>query len=239
MRLDLREAEFQTPNVRPARMTYRADTSDWNTLYACMNEDEYGFRGRRLSGWALDIGAHIGGVTVGLAVDNPGLHVIAVEAVPPNVELLRANVRAAGVEDRAVVVAGAVGCAGKSVDVWYGYRGSEVAEHHAFIGNCSLAYDNGGSLDHETAHYDFAVTLDELLGMTGTDRIEMCKVDVEGGEYTFLDTRAVEAVAEFVGEWHPVRGHTRASILDLLGSTHDVTFNGPVAGPGGFRAVRL
>lgn len=239
MRLDLREAEFLTPNVRPARMTYRADTSDWNTLFACMNEDEYGFRGRRLSGWALDIGAHIGGATVGLAVDNPGLHVIAVEAVPPNVELLRANVRQNGIGDRVIVVEAAVGCAGSPVDVWYGYRGSEVAEHHAFIGNSSLAYDNGGALDHETAHYDFAVTLDELLGMTGAASIALCKIDVEGGEYTFLDTRSVCHVEEFVGEWHPVRGHTRASILDLLGATHDVTFNGPVAGPGGFRAVLL
>jgi FkbM family methyltransferase len=237
--MDLAEAVFQTPGNKPASMTYRPGTSDWNTLNACMTEDEYVLRGRRLRGWALDIGAHIGGVTVSLALDNPDLHVIAVEAVPPNVELLRANVRAAGVEDRVVVIEGAVGCAGAPVDVWYGYRGSEVAEHHAYIGNCSLAYDNGGALDHETAHYDFAVTLDELLGMTGGERIALAKVDVEGGEYAFLDTRAVSAVDEFVGEWHPVRGNTRDSIVKLLGRTHALSFNGPEEGPGGFCAVTL
>ena len=239
MRMDLAEAVFYSPRGQPARMTFRDGTSDWNTINACMTEDEYALRGLKLTGWALDIGAHIGGVTVGLALDNPDLHVIAVEAVPPNVDLLRANVRAAGVEDRVVVIAGAVGCAGAPVDVWYGYVGTEVAEHHAYIGNCSLAYDNGGVLDHDTAHYDFAVTLDELLGMTGGERIALAKVDVEGAEYAFLDTRAVSAVDEFVGEWHPVRGNTRDSIVELLARTHALVFNGPEGGPGGFRAVTL
>jgi FkbM family methyltransferase len=235
MRMDLAEAVFQTPGNRPVRMTYREGTSDWNTLNACMTEDEYVLRNGAWTGLALDIGAHIGGVTVGLALDNPHLRVIAVEAVPPNVELLRANVRAAGVEDRVTVVQGAVGRPGEPVDVWYGYRGSEVSEHHAFIGNCSLAYDDAGLLDHETAHYDFAVTLAELADGIVT----LCKIDVEGGEFGFLDSRAVGRVKEFVGEWHPVRGHTRASITELLGRTHDVMFYGPPEGPGGFRAVLL
>src|SRR3990167_6869014 len=147
----LAEAIFQTPRGQPARCRYRTDTSDWNTLYSALNEDEYQLRGVSLSGLALDIGAHIGAVTLGLALDNPDLHVIAVEPVPDNVRLLRSNVLANGLRDRVTVIEGAAGHG--EISVWYGYRGSETAEHHAFIGNSSLAYDHGGENEHEEVRY--------------------------------------------------------------------------------------
>lgn len=231
MTYELREGTFRTPRGRQAAMTYRADSSDWNTLWSCLNEDEYGFRERSVEGTALDVGAHIGGVTVGLALDNPTLHVIAVEAVPPNVELLRRNVAANGIAGRVTVIEGAAGSG--PVEVWYGYEGSENASHHAFIGNSSLAYA-ATTGTHQTSRYHEATTLSAILEH---GPVSLAKVDCEGCEYAFLDDPRVAEIPTILGEWHPVKGKTIGDVLALLSETHTVTFSGPQAGPGGFVAV--
>jgi FkbM family methyltransferase len=234
---------FYTPRGQAARCRYRTDTSDWNTLYSALNEDEYGLRPLTLTGLALDIGAHIGAVTLGLALDNPDLRVIAVEPVPDNARLLRENVVLNGLKDRVTVIEGAAGRG--EVTVWYGYRGSETAEHHAFIGNSSLAYDHGGENEHDEISY-WGWTLSALLDL-GVDfayiapdaaSLALVKIDNEGGEYDFLADPAVSRCERIVGEWHNVRGHVQTDIASLLGATHVVTFSGPVGGPGGFLAVR-
>lgn len=225
--------EFKTPHGRPAPMLYRGNTSDYNTLNACMTEDEYGFAGRRVTGVAVDIGAHLGGVTVGLALDNPDLRVIAVEAVPGNAELLRQNVAANGLTDRVTVLEAAAGGT-KPVDVWHGYRGNESAEHHAFIGNSSLAYNTGGKVEHDTTRYETPVTLTGLL--EGAGRIDLLKIDCEGCEFAVLADPATAQIPVILGEWHPVRKKAIGDVIALLDS-HTVTFVGPQAGPGGFVAV--
>ena len=222
---------FRTPRGNAATMHFRHNTSDWNTLTSAMAEDEYGLRALVLSGHALDIGAHIGGVAVGLALDNPDLSITAVEPVPDNAHLLRANVDANGLRDRVKVITGAAGHG--LVTVWYGYRGSEIAEHHAFIGNSSLANDHGGEGDPESVTY-LGLTLRELADDMAVD---LLKIDNEGGEYDFLADPAVGLCGIILGEWHNVRGHVQGDVVDLLRDTHDVTFTGPVEGPGGFRAV--
>jgi len=220
---------FRTPRGLTVTMTWREGTSDWNTLNACMTEDEYGFRGRSLAGVAVDVGAHIGGVTVGLALDNPGLHVIAIEPVPDNVMLLRENVARAGVSDRVTIHQNAAGGSGP-VTVWYGYRGDEAAEHHAYIGNSSLAYDRAAPISHQTVRYPKPVRL-SALGL-----LSVVKIDCEGGEYVILEDPAAASIPLILGEWHPVRHKTQADVTALL-APHVVTFTGPAAGPGGFEAV--
>ncbi len=222
--------DFKTPQGRPAPMLYRQGTSDYNTLNACMTEDEYGFAGRKVSGVAVDIGAHLGGVAVGLALDNPDLRVIAVEAVPPNAELLRQNVAQNGLQDRVTVIEGAVGN-GDPVSIHYGYTGSESAVHHAFIGNAGI----GGDDYTETAAYSQSVTLTSLLAEAGS--IDLIKIDCEGGEFGFLENPSVGQVPVILGEWHAIVGKGLADLLTLLEPTHTVTLSGPEAGPGGFVAV--
>lgn len=222
--------DFRTPHGHRAAMTFRPDTSDWNTLYACLNEDEYGFRGHAVTGTAVDVGAHIGGVTVGLAIDNPELRVIAVEPVPENAALLRQNIEQNGIADRVTVIEGAAG-GKKAVDVWYGYRGDEVMEHHAWIGNSSLAYARASDIAHETVHYPKPVRLSDL------GPLSLIKIDCEGGEYAFLADPAVRDVPLILGEWHPVMGNTIGDFQALLADSHVVTFSGPQTGPGGFVAV--
>lgn len=229
------EATYRTPRGQPVSMWRRAGTNDANTLNSCLDQDEYGLRDLHLDGWALDIGAYLGGVTVALGVDNPGLRVIAVEPVPSNVELLTLNVVANGLADRVTVIDGAVAAPGdKRVTVFYGYRGTESLEHHAFVGNSTLAYDTGGEAEHDSRDLSPHSLSDLLLMCDGP--VSLVKIDAEGAEFAFLSDPATSTLPLIIGEWHNVRGHTQADVVALL-PDHDVTFSGPLDGPGGFTAV--
>ena len=225
-------ASFTTPHGYPCRFIYRENTSDWNTCNSITTADEYSLP-IGLSGVAVDVGAHIGVVTVVLALDNPELRVIAIEPVPGNVDLIRENVALNGVGNRVTIIAGAAGGT-DPVTVWYGFKGSESLEHHAFIGNSTLTREVP-VYEHEEITYP-ATSLVDLLVQEG--EIDYLKIDCEGGEWAFLDSPWIDRVRTVVGEWHPTDGHTVGDILDLLDTTHYVTTTGPVGGPGGFTAVR-
>lgn len=221
---ELTQQAFTTPRGRHVLMWIRAETNDFNTLSSCLTEDEYGLKDLHLEGWALDIGAYTGGVTVALAMDNPELQVVAVEPVPGNVELLRLNLEANGLTERVTVIEGAAGD-GSEVNIRYGYSGSELATHHAFVGNMSLLEEPGP----ETPHTVKRMTSKAKFGHD----FSFAKVDCEGCEWD-LNLSAIPLIH---GEWHPVRGHTQEQFIERLIGTHEVTFSGPVAGPGGFVAV--
>ena len=229
---EVTEGSFRSPGGQALTVFYRKDTNDWNTVSATLTGDEYHLP-RGLSGRAVDVGGYLGTVGIALAADNPGLAVTIIEPVPPNAALIRRNIEANGLSDRVTLIEGAASGDHEPVTVWYGYRGNEAAEHHAFVGNSTLAYDGSGILPHEEVTYT-PLTLADLLA---DGEIDWLKIDTEGAEWSFL-TGPVEMVREIVGEWHPVRGHTLADMAALLGPTHVVTFDGPQTGPGGFRAVR-
>jgi FkbM family methyltransferase len=223
-----RTGTWRTPAGREAVFAYRDSTNDWNTISACLTDNEYDLP-RDLRGLALDIGAYLGAVTVALALDNPALRVYAIEPVPDNVRLLRENVERNDVADRVRVIHGAVGVG--QVTVWHSFRGSESAEHHAFVGNSSLFAAPYSASYTEDIHTGWP------LASLATEPIAFCKIDIEGGEFTVLADPAVSLCRVIVGEWHPAHG-TQRDIRTLLSRTHDVTFSGPPEGPGGFRAVR-
>lgn len=230
-------ATFQSPHGNSVQMHYRTNSSDWNTLWSALNEDEYRLGGRTFQGFALDIGAHIGSVGIGLAIDNPGLTVACVEPVPDNVELLRVNAEANGLS---LVIFEAAGGTPQDTrtTINYRYRGTEAAEHHAFIGDASLIEGTGQPLlEHETR--DIAcISIGAVMRELGTDRLSLVKIDCEGCEFRVLKDPAISTVDLIVGEWHPNGHKTQRHLLDLLSPTHDVTFTGYEAGPGGFAAVR-
>ena len=223
---------WTTPKRNFVQMTYRLETSDWNTVSSVMlPSDEYGLAALDLCGRAADIGAHIGAVTVALLMDNPNLVVTAVEPIPDNVELLHENLARNGVADRCHVIAAAVG-KGKSTIIRYGYEGSENATHHAFIGNSSIVYpDNPNALPHKEAKVP-------VLSLKDLGPVSFVKIDCEGGEWGFL-AGDVSGIGRIHGEAHPVLGHRAPDMADILAATHDVTFSGANLDPGpcGFVAV--
>ena len=212
---------FRTPRGASVQMDYREDTNDYNVLRSCLDEDEYRLAELDLSGTALDIGAHIGGVTVALLADNPDLRLIAVEAVPPNVELLRANLERNGLSERATVLHAAAGKGRRAIVRW-GFSGNEAADHHTFIGNAVMP---ATTLVAQQETEIPGVSLPGLVRQYGP--IGFLKVDCEGCEYDLL--RAIpRCIVRIRGEEH----HGPLNLPE-----YDVTYTQGNA-PRGFEAVR-
>ena len=240
------QAMWVTPRGHKAVMDFREDTNDFNTITSALPEDEYRLRDYQVQGIAWDIGAHIGSVTIALLLDNPALRVVAVEPIEFNARLLWCNAFHNAVLDRTVVVEAAAGPPGMATThLHHGFHGSEIAEHHAFIGNTSIG--NTGPVDtwRLSSSYESTpvpvVDFEALVGRGGGFPA-FIKIDCEGDEYSFLSAPGVADVPVILGEWHniPYGGRERSQQGDLVAllPNHHVEFSGPVDGPGGFVAVR-
>lgn len=191
----------------------RPDTSDWNTCNAITAVgDEYHLP-RGLTGWAVDVGAHIGACTVALLIDNPELRVVAIEALPENVELIGENLLRNRVEQRCVIVSSGAGD-GQPVRIGYG-EVTDPTRIHEYIGN---AYAPEGSREVTVP----GVSLADVFAMTGSERIAWMKIDCEGCEYPFLASADLGRVDHIEGEVH--RGW--AALADIVTATHDLTGSG-------------
>lgn len=231
------DGTWLSPKGKPVTFRYRSDTNDFNSLSSTLSpHDEY--RTAEVSPKvALDIGGYLGSVGISIAVDNPEARVLIVEPVPWNVSLIWDNIVFNHVSERVTVFSGAVGPPGVSLsEIRYGYRGDPSLEHHAFVGNTSLAYDDGGAAEHDAIQV-------ETLGIADLlDRYELApdwtKIDCEGAEWAFFDAPLIDLrrLPYIIGEVHPVRGHAMTDLAGLL-ATHRVTLDGPAAGPCGFTAV--
>lgn len=218
---------FVTPRGRAVNLWVRNGTNDHNTANSALDEDEYRLADLHLAGQALDVGAHIGAVSVALLADNPDLSLTCIEPVPDNVWLLERNLAENGLTAR--VLHAAAGSGEGSTRVAYRYTGSENALHHAFIGNATL-------LERSKQHEVIAVP---TFGLDAFVPLAFCKIDCEGGEWDFLQGPALSQVIRIHGEWHPTEGHTQAELVTRLAEAgFRVFLTGPVAGPGGFVAVR-
>lgn len=221
--IDAAVIAFASPDGHRVLVACRPDTTDAMTAEACLPADEYGLRGRAFSGVALDVGAHIGAVTLALLADHPDLTVVAVEPLPENLALLRQNLALNGFADRAVVLEGAVG----AERIFYGRSDSPFAHQHRYIGNADWQ-DEAQSVEAQVY---------SLADLRSFGAVALCKIDCEGGEWGFLDSPAVGDVAEFVGEFHTRGANGAQRLHELLDATHEVRVDlSQHSGP--FRAVR-
>jgi len=228
--------EVETPHGNPARFKTRSGTSDLATVGASNRlwgnlVDEYHIPSG-LTGWALDVGAHIGSVTVPLLLDNPELRVLALEAVPDNALLLEENLELNAVADRAAVVNAAAWTGYGRLDVEYGYTGSEVAETHAYIGSITPWLDAPG--DKRSASVEIW-TLRDALDLTNGEGFVWVKSDCEGCEHRFFKGPLLAKIGIIEGEWHE-RDGSPESFAKQLSKTHVVTWEQGIGG-GPFKAV--
>lgn len=205
------EDTWRTPGGNLITMSIRPGSSDWNTVSACNGtNDEYRIP-QGISGWALDVGAHIGAATVPLLMDNPDLRCIAIEALPENVELLRANLIRNGVSDRAIVVPAAASNGASKVRIGYGPSEGELS-HSEYIGGAQNSYPGARSVMVP------GITLRSALSYADGEPVGWAKLDCEGCEYPFLSSPHVKLLQRIVGEVH--FGAQR--LRDILEPTHDV-----------------
>jgi FkbM family methyltransferase len=229
--------DVQTPHGRPATFKCRDGTSDLATVGASNRlwgnlVDEYHIP-EGLTGFGLDVGAHIGSVTVPLLLDNPELWVVAIEAVPDNVELLRENLALNGVDGRCTIFHGAAWKGSGTLTVEYGYTGSETAETHAYIGSITPWMDAPG--EKQTAVVPI-ITLKDALAATGGRGFTWVKSDCEGCEHSFFRGAGLKELGTIEGEWHE-RDGTPEAFAKQLAKTHEVEWEQGIGG-GPFRAVR-
>jgi FkbM family methyltransferase len=224
--------DVYSPKGVPATLFYRDDTSDLSTIGSTWNlwgnlEDEYGLGTLPpLSGVAVDVGAHVGSVALALLADHPDLHVIAVEPLPENVELIRRSAQLNQWTDRLTIFSGGI-AKGKTTGIDYDFQGNDNLRNHRFIGGMK----SGSEVPHETIEVP-AVTLTKLLkGRT----CELLKHDCEGCEWALLDDPAIATVRRIVGEGHPADWLDR--VHGLLDATHEVHVIDDRGGPGTFRAI--
>lgn len=217
-----------TPHGRPYEMSVRPGTSDWNTVNACaFPHDEYHLP-EGLDGWALDVGAHIGACAIPLLLDNPGLRVVAIEALPENADMLRANAARNGVTDRLVLYTGAASDSTDKVAIYY----APDDPQHEFIGN----REGPGGRPGVVADGITLWAASRYPGVEAAGGFAWAKIDCEGCEHRFLDSPDVARIAHIEGEHHPPEGIAR--VHELLDATHDVEHVSGEDHFGAFRAVR-
>lgn len=139
----------------------------------------------------VDAGANIGAFSLYAARAAPGARIVALEPFPATLARLRETIRANRLEGR--VVCRDVALAGAS-------------ERRRLDDDPSLPSQSRGLSASETGVVVEALTLGDLLEREGLERVDLLKIDIEGGEHeVFLEApSAVLARIERVAmEYHP------------------------------------
>lgn len=229
-----------TPKGRSVTLAYREGTTDLGTIAATF--EVWGHRTNEyrlveqppMSGWAIDIGAHCGTVSLALALDNPDLRVLAVEALPENCEVIRESVRINGLEDRVTVVNAAADARNsKRKPVAYNWTSAEGMDDSYVVNSRFI----GGMLDDPSGDYAYppGVSLSGLMKTYQINLVRYLKIDCEGCEWAFLTDPRVADVQEIIGEYH--FGGRMEAVHNLLDRTHEVEFLEGEDTIGLFRAV--
>lgn len=222
-----------TPRGNPVTLFHREGTTDLSTIGSIFRlwgtlHDEYGLAAVQPKTF-LDIGGHIGTVTVAVLVDNPDCRAVVLEPLPENIDIITRNLAENGVADRATVVHGAIG---KGSEQRIGYTLARVPDADAIHKYVGSPVDD----DYEGASVVSATyPLGDLLDLLG-DTVDLGKIDCEGCEWVALRSKDVRRVGRWVGEYHG--GGGPAEIRKHLGKTHEVTVEAhEQGGTGLFTAV--
>lgn len=202
----------------------RDGTSDLSVINSTAINDEYGLRDLPpLSGWALDIGAHIGSVCIPLAVGHPDLSIIAVEPLPENVAVLRQNIASNRnlIGDRLHVYEAAISDHDGEVVVHGDFRHVKGLDDDYVLTNRWIGGVARGPhypTYEATAYSVRAITLSTLLD--GIDEVAFTKTDCETGEWLLFADPAVAKLRYIVGEYHD---RNEDALFEALHATHEVT----------------
>ena len=194
----IRFREFTAPNGVKRTFWFRDDTNDESCIIACFEQDYYKIlsMGLKAGDVAIDLGAHIGGVTF-LLTAIPGVKVIAVECIPENVALLKKNQAEQNTEvkiyDKAIWQV-----LNEEIPIYYGNESTESGRVHKFVGNQNK--------DKDAQFYSVkTITLKQILEENNISECKLLKLDVEGAEQNLFNTMFWKDLSRFeiiTGEYH-------------------------------------
>lgn len=219
-----------TAGGKLARLAFRPDTNDGSLAYGIIAGAEYPFaRLQGLSGWCIDVGAHIGIVTVALALDNPDLRIVAVEALAENVEMLRRNVELNGLSDRVFIEAAAASSekeykAKATIPIAYGWTHS-LNQPDGFMADSRFIGGMVGPNDSSQTAICPSLSLHGIRQKYEIDEVVLVKIDCEGCEWFFFASRDIRHIKRIIGELHWGRHGGAKEFRALLEPTHDVTMD--------------
>lgn len=145
----------------------------------------------------VDIGAHVGVVSMYLAKRHPRVTVYAFEPLPPTFALLERNLARNRVRN-VVPVNVAITADGRDLQI------SASLESNSGGATANLATP---ALPGHVLFTVSSVTLDDALDSLGIDRVRLLKIDCEGSEHEILlNARCLDRVEHLRAEFH-MNGH--------------------------------
>lgn len=165
----------------------------------------------------VDIGAHVGVISLYLANKYPDIKVYAYEPIPANFERLLRNIGANKAKN-VVAVNKAVTSDGRNIDL---YGNPEVTS-----GGASLFGDGEIKTEAET------VTLEQLFEKHEIERCKLLKIDCEGSEYEILrnSSEILTRVDHLRGEFHHIEGESIDDLVKFCEELIDDVFISPEVG---------
>jgi FkbM family methyltransferase len=158
--------------------------------------------GRRNLQYVIDCGAHVGSFSLWIAA-RTGCRVFAVEPNPSIHGLLEENIKQLG--EQLTIFKAAVAEA----------PGLRTLHDSGFPGLSSLG-GQGGSIRTFTVQ---AVTLEDVLSLSGFPQVDLLKMDIEGAELEVLNSTppaVLRRIKNAIIECHPGAGVDSAAVADRL-----------------------
>ena len=194
----------------------------------------------------FDIGGHIGSFSKRCHHVFPGCHTFTLEPDEENYRMCKENLDEL---NNTNIIRGVFNY---YPDKKYFYRSVKQASGGGFLTNELIANKDGVNQQEEQVyalHENFDIphyTLRSLMDEAGVDKVDLLKLDCEGGENGFLkpDCRDLELLKDIdiiMGEWH---GHEAVNetgdsqskfcntMRELLRETHTSWFHDPISGDG-------
>jgi FkbM family methyltransferase len=189
----------------PFRLTLRGgqtlELSSWHDIatawvVVCRNEYPVAPDARCI----LDCGANFGAFTVFAASRAPRARIVSVEPHPDELPRLHAHIRANQLMDRVDVVPQAV--ASRAGQRWMDTDPAQPSPSRGLFAESDVAPEASTGVEAAT----LGSLLERATRWSGTDRIDLVKMDVEGAEHEFLQAITPEVLAPvdaWVMEYHP------------------------------------
>jgi len=177
------------PNGGVSKIIYREIEEDYNLGNLTVKRGDV----------LVDVGAHVGIVSIYLAKRYPHARIIAVEPNPNNADRLERNLKANHVSN-VKLYRNAI--AAEEKDITLCGNGATNSGGHSLYGDGAEKY-----LVH-------TITLEKLL--KGVRKVKLLKMDCEGGEFEALrNPKVLKKVERLRGEFHKIYGNT-AKLMEIV-----------------------